>query len=565
MTDTSTAPAPAAAPPPPRQPGGLALARWLWGALTSMRTALILLFLLAIAAIPGSLVPQRAETPMQVNDFIAENPTLGKVYDALGVFNVYTSPWFSAIYLLLLVSLIGCILPRIRVYARALRKPPPAAPARLSRLPVSAQLSLRETTPDEAVQQVAAELRRRRFRVSTTERTVSAERGYLRELGNLVFHLSLTSILVGVAVGSLWGYKGSAIVVEGQGFSNNLTQYDDITAGTWFRDTHLPPFSISVNSFHAEFETGPVQQGAARVFEADVTITDRPGAEPRNETLEVNHPVVVDGSQIHLAAHGYAPIVEVRDGEGNIAFQGPVVFLPQDGFFTSLGVIKAPDARPNRLAFEGFFLPMAVVDEQGPRSIFPDAIAPELFLNVWYGPPKEETGIPENVYTLDTTGLTQVEQNGDVMRLRMQPDTIVELPDDLGSISFLGWQRWVKLQVSDQPGVPIIVTGVAIAIVGLMLSLFIRPRRVWARVTTTEGGTTLAIGGLDRADARTGLVEELQAVVDLFGDAEPTTEGAVTPARSNRPATTGTDAVPDIQQMMQDEGQPTADAGGKDT
>lgn len=563
MTDTSTAAPPTSktTPSPPRPPGGLALGRWLWGALTSMRTALILLFLLAIAAIPGSLVPQRPETPAQVNDFIDENPTLGQIYDTLGVFNVYTSPWFSAIYLLLLVSLIGCILPRIRVYARALRKPPPATPARLNRLPVSANLSLTGTTQDEAVQQVAGELRRRRFRVATTESTVSAERGYLRELGNLIFHLSLTSILVGVAVGSLWGYKGSAIIVEGQGFSNNLTQYDDITAGTWFRDTHLPPFSIGVNSFHAEFETGSVQHGAARVFEADVTITDRPGAEPRNETLEVNHPATVDGTQIHLSAHGYAPIVEVRDGDGNIAFQGPVVFLPQDGFFTSLGVVKAPDARPTRLAFEGFFLPMAKVDEQGPRSIFPDAIAPELFLNVWYGPPKEETGIPENVYTLDTTGMSQVQQNGDVMRLRMQPDTIVELPDDLGSISFLGWQRWVRLQFSDQPGVPIIVAGVAVAILGLMFSLFIRPRRVWARVTTEAGVTTLVVGGLDRADARTGLAEELQALVDLFDDAEPDTPAADIASAANA----GADDVATPHQMMQGEDQPTADAGGKDT
>jgi cytochrome c biogenesis protein len=69
-----------------------------------------------------------------------------------------------------------------------------------------------------------------------------------------------------------------------------------------------------------------------------------------------------------------------------------VVMLPQDSNFTSLGAIKAPDARPERLAFEALFLPTAVLNDQGPHSIFPDALNPALFANVWYGPPKVETG-----------------------------------------------------------------------------------------------------------------------------------------------------------------------------
>ena len=115
--------------------GGL---RYLWTQLTSMRTALILLFALALAAIPGSLVPQRRVSPVRVTDFINEHPTLGPIYDKLGLFDVYTSPWFSAIYLLLFVSLVGCIIPRVGVYAKALRARPPKTPRNLVRLPAYA-------------------------------------------------------------------------------------------------------------------------------------------------------------------------------------------------------------------------------------------------------------------------------------------------------------------------------------------------------------------------------------------------------------------------------------------
>ena len=116
--------------------------RWLWTQLTSMRTALVLLFALAVAAVPGSLVPQRDVSPIRVSDFIAQNPRIGPLYDTLGLFHVYTSAWFSAIYLLLFVSLVGCIVPRALVYAKALRSPPPRTPSNLSRLPAYATAEL---------------------------------------------------------------------------------------------------------------------------------------------------------------------------------------------------------------------------------------------------------------------------------------------------------------------------------------------------------------------------------------------------------------------------------------
>ena len=67
--------------------GGL---RWLWTQLTSMRTALVLLFALAVAAVPGSLIPQRDVSPIRVSDFITQHPTLGPIYDKVGLFNVFT-------------------------------------------------------------------------------------------------------------------------------------------------------------------------------------------------------------------------------------------------------------------------------------------------------------------------------------------------------------------------------------------------------------------------------------------------------------------------------------------
>ena len=223
---------------------------------------------------------------------------------------------------------------------------------------------------------------------------------------------------------------------------------------------------------------------------------------------------------MHLIGHGYAPVVTVRDGNGDVAFSGPVPFLPQDGNFTSAGAIKVPDARPERLGFEAFFLPSAVVDEQGPRSVFPDAFDPALFTNVWFGPPKDETGRPENVYTLDTAGMTPLtEPGGDRVRLALKVGQGVTLPDGKGSIQLDGWTRWVKLQISDTPGVGISLVALAFAVAGLCLSLFVRPRRVWVRVRPDEDGHNLVeVGGLDRADARVGLSEDVAELAAELGE-----------------------------------------------
>src|SRR6266508_432426 len=234
--------------PPALSPGELL--RWAWRQLTSMRTALFLLFLLALAAVPGSLFPQRGVDPVAVNGYFDDHPALAPVLDRLSAFDVYAAPWFAAIYLLLFTSLAGCVIPRSRMHWAAMRALPPPAPRNLGRLPHSASWPLPGGGDGgHSVQRVAGLLRSRRFRVVVEGSTVRAEKGYLRETGNLLFHIALLALLAGVAAGALWGYRGNRLVVEGDGFANTLTQYDDFTAGRLFAADDLPPFVLTLADF----------------------------------------------------------------------------------------------------------------------------------------------------------------------------------------------------------------------------------------------------------------------------------------------------------------------------
>jgi cytochrome c biogenesis protein len=483
-------PAPPAAPPALRP---VELARWAWRQLTSMRTALVLLLLLALAAVPGSVVPQADIDAIAVGDWKRAHPTLTPVYEFLGLFSVYDSVWFSAIYILLMVSLVGCIVPRLRIYWRGMRARPPKAPRHLTRLPASRRFEV-DGDPADVLARAETVLRGRRYRVDRGQgdASVAGERGYLREAGNLLFHVSVLVVLVGFAWGQVAGYKGGVITVVGQGFSNSLSQYDDFAPGSMFSPDDLAPMSLTVDDFSVSFLTSGPQMGQPEDFSAEVSYTEQPGEKPQRHDLKVNHPLSLDGVSVFLVGHGYAPVVTVRDGNGDLAYRGPVVFLPQDASFASFGVIKVPDAAPEQLGFEGLFLPTyGFTMQRGPFSQFPDALDPVLSLVPYKGDLGLDRGTPQSVYQLDKDGLDTFastdESLGSAARIKLSLGDTVELPDGAGSIRFDRVDRWVKLQVSDTPAKGVALGGVLVGILGLMGSLFIRPRRAWVRVTEATG------------------------------------------------------------------------------
>lgn len=480
--------------------------RWAWRTLTSMRTALILLALLALAAVPGSVLPQRgvASDPNAVVGFKRQNATVGPWLDRLGFFDVYSSPWFAAIYLLLLVSMTGCVLPRCLRLWRAARADPPPAPRNLGRLPGHRQWETGRPA-DDVLTEAAAAFRRRRFRVRVDGDVVRAEKGYLRETGNLMFHLSLLVLLFGVAAGSLFGFEGRVIVTEGGGFSNVRAQYDEFTPGPLADAASLTPFSFTLEEFSASFELMGPQRGTPRDFRADVQVLRDPWSQKTEATtIEVNHPLDVDGTKVFLTGNGYAPRVTVRDGGGNEVFSGTVVFLPLDGNFTSEGVVKAPDSKPTQLAFEGLFLPTAAVDPQnGPYSLFPDTLDPQLFLTAYTGDLGLDGGEPQSVYTLDRTGLTQVTVDGRPFAQALAVGDTMTLPDGLGSITFDGVARFANFQIADDPGKEVSLVAAVMLLVGLTGSLTIRQRRIWVRARPGGDGTTaveIASHALTRRD-----------------------------------------------------------------
>ncbi|MDJ0341948.1 cytochrome c biogenesis protein ResB [Streptomyces sp. H10-C2] len=483
--------------------------RWMWRQLTSMRIALILLFLLSLAAIPGSLVPQTSVDEVKAQAWQDAHPTVTPLYRSLGLFHVYSSPWFSAIYILLFISLAGCILPRSWQFVGQLRSRPPAAPRNLTRLPAYA--TWRTGAGQEQVLGAAEKLMRgRRFRIHRVGSAVASEKGFLREAGNLMFHLALFGLLISFAVGSLWKGEGGKLIVEGGGFSNSLTQYDDFKPGTFYTADDLDPFGFSLDSFEATYARSGPQKGTPRTFRANIHYWLGADGKETKSSIEVNQPLEIGGETVYLIGHGYAPVVTVRDARGKVVYQGPTPFLPSDGSLTSRGVVKVADNYRNRaggkdqLAFSGIFAPTMVIDNvQGPHSVFPALDRPALVLTAYHGDLGVDSGLPQNVYQLNDKKMKQFRgTNGQPLKAALAVGDVLQLPDGGGSITFDGVKTWASFQVSHQVGNGWALGSAVAAILGLIGSLFIQRRRVWIRATAgVDGVTVVELAGLGRSES----------------------------------------------------------------
>ncbi|NYJ73526.1 cytochrome c biogenesis protein ResB [Allobranchiibius huperziae] len=498
--------------------GPLGTARWFWRQLTSMRTALFLLLLLAVAAIPGSIIPQTGIDAGRVATYKTNHPSLAPWLDRLGFFNVFTSPWFAAIYILLIISLIGCVIPRIRIHLRTLRAPVPRTPKNLSRLPAYVERSVDE--PADVVLDRAREvLKRKRYRVREDETvegsaqsswSIAAEAGRMRETGNLIFHSCLIWVVLAVAAGHLWGWRADVIVPVGQGFSNS-GGYDTENLGPLVDDSKFSPWSIRLNSLDVSFEdkvppTSP-QYGQPRHFTAYTTVTGTNGKSKR-EVISVNHSLPIGGSSVYLLGNGYAPMITVRDAKGNVLYRQETPFLSQDNNYKSTGAIKVsslPAAK--QMGFFGFFLPTAAFsDTLGPVSTFPAPKDPALVLGMYVGN-LFPGNAPQSVYTLDTSAMKQVQGTGaqakQPLRIVLKPGQTTKLPGGRGSITFDNVQRWAGLSTRHDPGKMPALYGALLGLIGLIMSMTLRRRRVFVKVSADPqdpARSLVRVGGLAKGE-----------------------------------------------------------------
>ena len=484
------------APSAPNSPsiGILGWLRWTWRQLTSMRTALILLLLLAAAAIPGSVYPQRSADPNGVTQFFQQQPDLAGWLDKAQLFDVYSSTWFSSIYLLLFISLIGCVVPRTLVHARALAAKPVPTPTNLSTMPAHKETVLGEKKLAKLESSKKADLlhrgferlKRQGYRVERQGDSISAERGYLRETGNLVFHVALIGVLFAVGFGGAYSYSGQRVLVVGDTFVNNLAGYDSFSPGPFFNQSELAPFRMTLTDFQSDFDIrNKTNLNTPLDFRAYMTSQVGMDGTPKKSVIRVNYPLEMPNASVYLTGNGFAPVLTFKDASGKVSFSGPVIYLPQDDKYTSLGVIKLPDAKPKQFGVISFFYPAAGKLPSGAlTSVSPIAVNPMVTMSVYIGNLGLDSGVPQNVFTLNVHGLKQVAGGkAKTKGVELRVGETKTLPGGLGTVKFETFKRFASLDISYNPAQGWVLFFALLSLAGLITSFLVPRRRVWIRRT----------------------------------------------------------------------------------
>jgi cytochrome c biogenesis protein len=469
-----------------------------WRSLRSMRTALVLLLVLAGGAVIGSLLPQIPNTPERVGRYLTDHELLGPLFFRAGFFDVYGSWWFVLITTLLFVSLAACLIPRTRALARSARQRPVQA-RELETFPQHRSFAVARP-PGEVAAAAERLLRRRRFRVARDGTGVAAEKGILREAGSLLFHWAFVLLLVGVIVGKGTGFSGFAVVTEGETWVDALPNYDGrIRTGRYFGGDFT---GIGVRLL--DFEASYRRTGVPIDFVSRVAIEDRAGRSLGTREIRVNRPASIAGLRLFQSGFGWAPVVTASlDGER--VWSSPVEMRrddPPEGVSAEAMPWRAaikltapePDVMVTLELWPDFraFAALRVTGRPVPMLVSFD---PYLRFSVYEG-----TILDPSRGAIDPTGLRLVDRGA----LHASEGTSVEVPrvGEL-ALAFPQLRQYSELLVGRDHGIPIVLSAAILVLVGLLPALYISRRKVWVRAQDVPTGSRVTIGGfaLQRKDA----------------------------------------------------------------
>lgn len=409
----------------------------IWRFFTSVRLALVLILGIAAAVLAGTLIDQAPgsviASPSAYDAWLEH--AHGKygiwtnVFDALQLFNVFHTLWFRLLIALLTANIIVCSVNRWKgIWTTAFHTQVRVGDAFFQHARFNASMTAQMPVA-AASERVRRALSRARYRVETEpdEKSVAlyADKHRISRFGTFLTHLSLVLILAGTVIGGLWGFHDDAfIVAEG-------------ATGEVGRGTGL---SVELVEFTDEYDV----QGPPKDFRSEIVIYKN-GAEVKRGIVRVNSPMGYDGVRFFQSFFGQTAVMDVKDESGAVIFHDsvPLAWVTRDGD-RPIGSFMLPEKD----------LAVYVV---GPRSGETDPMVPAGEMRV-------------EVYTQSSGTLATAEN-----LTQGQTRELAGL-----SVTFVRESRFTGLQVAKDPGLKLIWIAAAAMALGLAMTFYFPPKRVWA-------------------------------------------------------------------------------------
>lgn len=446
-------PGPSVPGPPPRRRPGAAL---LWAALCSKRTGVVLLLVLGVLTLVGTVLPQVPDDVVgnpqaQAEWLVDRQARFGpwtSVLARVGAFDVFASVWFLTAAGLLCLGLVASTVQRLPQLWHTAAHPNTRAPDRLwTHAAASAQVVVAPPVATPATT-LAAGLRARRYRVvqEAGEGRVwlLADRFRFTPLATVLTHGALLFIVAGVVLSSRGGFSDPSVSVP---------------VGSSVALGHSTGLTLTARGFtDAYYDTG-----APKDFASDVVLT-RAGVPVASATVRPNHPLSLDGVVIHQAAFGNAADLRVVTADGRSReVTIPMRWRSADGALTF-----------GRLALAG-----------------QDA---EIFVGT-ASAGRRDALMPAGLVRLDVTRPSTGQTAGSALLEPRRARTVAGL-----TVTLLRERQYTEFLVSRDPGGPWVWTGALLLVAGLALTIYLRPRRIWALVEPHEDAAQVRLACAERSD-----------------------------------------------------------------
>ncbi len=437
---------------------------------TSITLAIVLISLIALLALVGTLIPQ--ETFTREVDYIARYGVEGyNTLKKLQLTNIFGSWYFLFVMALFTLNLSACTYKRLRASWNYWRLPMGVIPPEgLRRFEHSRVIS--GSVCSDASRKIGEVLQRHGYRVRQENSQILAEKWRWERFGIDLFHISLLIVIFGGLVTMLAGYRTFEIAHRG-----------DII--------RLPgaDFAVRVNKFWSEN-----YKNSERVMDwrTELTVIENDN-EIVTKTIEVNAPLRYKGYNFYQSAFGTdwqgAARVTLALARADGTALGEFVGVVNDGFevpseniFVKISAFL-PDfaltenliaySRTQRLENPAVFV--EIYDAQGRRIMRTWAFSRPEMQAFWETTMARVGG--EMPYRIKLVGMTAPEFTG--------------------------------LQITKDPGRPIVYFGFLFVIVGMLVHIYFKHRQVWVHISESE----IVIAGAVRNSLRS-FAQEFRRLVD---------------------------------------------------
>lgn len=410
------------------------------------------------------------------------------VLDMLGLFDVFGSWWFKAVNILLCISILCCVVHRIPLLWKRATKPQLHVTDGFFRHASIHHEIVTPLAPEQAADAVRAAAGGARYRLLDDPRgpgiNLYADKHRWPPFGTIAAHIAFVVILLGVLVTANTGFSNDNLPVSigdraAVGFGTGLE-----VEATSFRDTYY-------------------DDGRPKDYVSHLVLY-KDGVKVKEQDTRVNQPLRYDGVKFFQASFGFAARMTVTDESGKVLYSGgvPLQYTTEDQM-NSFGKLPLPSR-----GVDAFVITAA--SGRTDSEVKPGEVVVKV-------QPSDKD---------ETLGQEVVVQGGST--------TIDGL-----KYTFEREQQYTGLMVSDDPGAVWVWIGSAMITLGMCITMFLRHRRLWFRVTSEGDGSHIRLASSERHD--TAYSEWVGRFVD---DLATTTGGSAVDPSATRAAARAAQPVP---------------------